>query len=289
AGTNFSAGSVPTGIAIGDFNNDQKPDIVVADFGNTVTGAGSAVSVLLNGSAGLDYMFTGPSTGVAATAFQFPVTVKNFKRATDTAYRGTIHFTSSDGFAVLPADYTFTSVDSGVHTFNATLNSSGQQTITGTDTNDATITGSLTITISNPVPVITGLSQNSAVEGSGDLSITVMGTGFSATSVVQWNGTAWTTSFLDKSDLQAIIPAADLADEVPASLTIFNQTPGGGTSNSTTFTITDADLSATGTPVTTTEGLAFSGQVATFTDANPSAPLSDFAAAGAVMIDWGDG
>jgi hypothetical protein len=289
AGVNFSAGSVPTGIAIGDFNNDQKPDVVVADFGNQVTGVGSAVSVLLNGSAGLSYMLTGPSTGVAGTSFQFTVTVKNFKGATDTAYRGTIHFTSSDGFAVLPADYAFTSVDSGVHTFTATLNSSGQQTLTGTDTSDATITGSLTITISNPVPVITSLGQNSAVEGSGNLSIRVMGTGFSATSVVQWNGTGLTTSFLDNSDLQAIIPAADLADEGTASITIFNPTPGGGTSNSTTFTISDADLSASGTAVTTTEGLAFSGQVATFTDANPSASLSDFATAGAVMIDWGDG
>ena len=290
AGVNFSAGSVPTGIAIGDFNNDKKPDVVVADFGNTVTGVGSAVSVLLNGSTGLDYMFTGPSTGTAGTAFQFTVTVKDVVRGvTDTAYRGTIHFTSSDNFAVLPADYTFTSVDSGVHTFTATLNSSGQQTITGTDTSDATITGSLTITISNPVPVLTGLSQTSADEGSGNQSIKVMGTGFSATSVVQWNGTALTTSFLDNSDLQAVIPAADLMDEGTASITVFNPTPGGGTTSPTTFTITDADLSATGMPVTATEGLAFSGVVATFTDANPSAPLSDFAAASAVMIDWGDG
>jgi hypothetical protein len=74
-----------------------------------------------------------------------------------------------------------------------------------------------------------------------------------------------------------------------AAVTVFNPTPGGGTSGSNTFTITDAGLTPTGTPVTTTEGASFSGQVATFTDANPKATLSDFAAAGAVMMDWGDG
>src|SRR4029077_6452994 len=43
-------------------------------------------------------------------------------------------------------------------------------------------------------------------------------------------------------------------------------------------------------PVSATEGIAFSGQVASFTDANPSAPLSDFTTASALAsINWGDG
>ena len=139
AAQNFAAGSVPTGMVIGDFNNDGKPDVVVADFGNTVTGVGSAVSVLLNDSAWLNYVFSGPATAVAGSSFSFTVTVKDFKGALDSAYRGTIHFTSTDSFAVLPPDYTFTAADLGAHSFMATLQSSGQQIITGTDTSDATI------------------------------------------------------------------------------------------------------------------------------------------------------
>ncbi|HET6880071.1 MAG TPA: TIGR03118 family protein [Pirellulales bacterium] len=49
--------------------------------------------------------------------------------------------------------------------------------------------------------------------------------------------------------------------------------------------VVDAPLSATGTTITTTEGSAFSGPVATFTDADPGGKASDYAA----TIHWGDG
>ncbi len=54
-----------------------------------------------------------------------------------------MHFTSTDGAASLPANYTFVAGDSGVHTFtNAyTLKTVGSQTITATDTVTGTITG----------------------------------------------------------------------------------------------------------------------------------------------------
>src|SRR5260370_11429818 len=58
-----------------------------------------------------------------------------------TGYRGTVHFTSSDAAASLPANYTFTSADGGSHTFSATLNTAGTQSITGKDTVTPTITG----------------------------------------------------------------------------------------------------------------------------------------------------
>jgi hypothetical protein len=65
---------------------------------------------------------------------------------------------------------------------------------------------------------------------------------------------------------------------------------GGTTSASTsTFSVADAALTATATPVTTAVfGKAFSGEVATFVDANPLATLADFPLANAA-IQWGDG
>ena len=61
---------------------------------------------------------------------------------TATGYTGTVHFTSSDAQAVLPADYTFMAGDAGVHTFIASRSRRpGTQTITATDTVTGSITG----------------------------------------------------------------------------------------------------------------------------------------------------
>ena len=57
------------------------------------------------------------------------------------ATRGTVHFTSSDGQASLPADYTFIAGDAGVHTFTRHAEDGGHQTVTATDTVTGSITG----------------------------------------------------------------------------------------------------------------------------------------------------
>ena len=75
-----------------------------------------------------------PATITAGVAGSFTVTAKNADGTTNTSYRGTVHFTSSDPQAVLPADYTFTAADQGVHTFSATLKTAGSQSITASDT-----------------------------------------------------------------------------------------------------------------------------------------------------------
>jgi hypothetical protein len=65
-------------------------------------------------------------------------------------FTGTIHFTSSDPNAILPADYTFTSADQGTHTFGVTLNTANPKgtTVTATATAYPAIKGSQTVTIS---------------------------------------------------------------------------------------------------------------------------------------------
>ena len=72
------------------------------------------------------------------------VTVRGPDGSVATAYRGSIHFTSTDATATLPPDYTFTSGDAGVHTFGVTLNSKGTYSVTARDKTTTTITGSQT-------------------------------------------------------------------------------------------------------------------------------------------------
>jgi hypothetical protein len=55
-------------------------------------------------------------------------------------YTGTVHFTSSDLLAQLPANYTFSGADSGSHNFSVTLTTPLSETITVTDTANAQLT-----------------------------------------------------------------------------------------------------------------------------------------------------
>jgi hypothetical protein len=71
----------------------------------------------------------------------FTVTVKQ-GTVTDSAYRGTISFSSSDGAASLTANYLFTSGDAGTHGFSVTFETPGSQTISAQDVSNAAITGS---------------------------------------------------------------------------------------------------------------------------------------------------
>ena len=75
-----------------------------------------------------------PSPIQAGVAGNFTVTALDAFGNIATGYGGTIHFTSSDGQAVLPANYTFTAGDGGVHTFSATLKTAGSQSLIATDT-----------------------------------------------------------------------------------------------------------------------------------------------------------
>ncbi|MCE9557788.1 MAG: hypothetical protein K8R88_02440 [Armatimonadetes bacterium] len=99
------------------------------------------------------------------------------------------------------------------------------------------ISPSLPFTITNPVPTLTLLSPNSAVAGSGSFSMTLTGTGFNSNSVVRWNGADLATTFGSSTSLTATVPSGNLASAGTALVTVFNPTPGGGTSAALTFTI----------------------------------------------------
>jgi hypothetical protein len=68
------------------------------------------------------FRLTAPSTATSGTSFNFTVTAKNpVGSSTDSSFAGTVHFTSSDPQAVLPADFTFVPTDQGTQGFGATL------------------------------------------------------------------------------------------------------------------------------------------------------------------------
>ena len=105
--------------------------------------------------------------------------------------------------------------------------------------------GTQTLTINNPLPTLTSLSQTAATIGSAGLTLTVNGTNFVSTSKVRWKGNDRTTAFVTATQLTAVIPASDLTSMGTADVTVFNPlffNPllGGGTTSPLTFTITAA-------------------------------------------------
>ena len=67
--------------------------------------------------------------------------------------------------------------------------------------------------------------------------ITLTGTNFVSTSTADFNGAAVTTTFLSATELDIVIPASDLTAAGMYPIDVVNATPGGGTSNSLTFTV----------------------------------------------------
>ncbi len=82
-----------------------------------------------------------PSPINAGASGLVTITARDSYGSTAFGYRGTVHLTSSDSQASVPADYTFTAADNGVHTPTATLKTAGTQSLIATDTGTATLTG----------------------------------------------------------------------------------------------------------------------------------------------------
>src|SRR5215813_6725906 len=123
--------------------------VTATDTTSAITGTSNDINVIAPAN---HFLVTAPATVTAGKAFSVTVSALNPMNAIDTTYRGTIHFTKSDSGAgsFLPADYTFTAADNGVHTFinGAGLVTLGIQTVTATDT-ASSITGT-----SNDINVI---------------------------------------------------------------------------------------------------------------------------------------
>ena len=94
------------------------------------------------------FKLVAPSSATHGAPFNLTITAQDKYGNTTPSYSGTVHFTSSDSAAVLPANYTFVSTDNGVRTFSITLNTAGTQTVTATDTPNSQITG-----VSGPISV----------------------------------------------------------------------------------------------------------------------------------------
>jgi hypothetical protein len=84
-------------------------------------------------------------------------------------------------------------------------------------------------------PAITSLNPSSTIVGVPSVGLTVNGSNFLSSAVVQWNGKAVPTTFVSSTELTATIPALDVANIGTAWVTVSN--PPGAISAPSTFFI----------------------------------------------------
>jgi hypothetical protein len=89
----------------------------------------------------------------------------------------------------------------------------------------------------NPVPVLTSLSPSSKTVGSPGFTLTLNGSNFVPGASVSWNNSARVTTFVSSIKVTAQILTADLTTAGTVPVIVTNPGPGGGASNSLTFTI----------------------------------------------------
>jgi IPT/TIG domain-containing protein/WD40 repeat protein len=90
------------------------------------------------------------------------------------------------------------------------------------------------------VPLICALSPASAAQNGPAFALNVIGANFTASSAVQWDGTALTTTVLGSSTLQAQVPASNLAKAGTIPITVANSGSGSATSAAVNFLVSAA-------------------------------------------------
>jgi YVTN family beta-propeller protein len=175
------------------------PQSVTATDTVTSTITGSANVTVSTGTA-THYTVTAPAGATAGTSFNVTVTARDQFNNVATGYTGTVHFTSSDAQAALPANGTLTS---GTGIFAVTLKTAGLQTVTATDTVTSTITGSANVTVSSLTTTHFALTAPAATTAGTAVNVSVTALDQFNNLVTGYTGTVHFTS----SDAQAVLPA----------------------------------------------------------------------------------
>jgi hypothetical protein len=215
--TDPSPGTAKTLIVTGYTVNDGAggKNYIVSTVPNT-TGVITPLPVTTH------FQITAPATALTGAPLSVTVTaLDQYNKPTASGYTGAIHFSSTDGSAVLPVD---TTLVNGTGVFSVTLTAAGTQTLSVSDTTHPGISGT-----SNLVAVRTSASQFivsaplTVTAGSAFL-VRVTAQDKSGQTVTGYSGTVRLTS----TDSRALLPPAAVITNGAGSFLVTLKTAVGG-------------------------------------------------------------
>lgn len=92
------------------------------------------------------------ATAAAGAPIRVTVTVRSADGLVAGGYRGTVRVTSDDAGGVLPAPYTFTVADAGVHVFEVSLSAAGRRRISVADVDGAVTSAAASVAVESAAP-----------------------------------------------------------------------------------------------------------------------------------------
>ena len=172
---------------------------------------GSASTLVLHGPATRLALAGLPAATASGTVLTPTVTAVDAHGNLVTDFAGTVHFASTDSTAQLPADFTFTALDAGSHTFSVLLRTAATSTVTVTAAGLTAATASVVVTRGAATQVtFAGLQAQVVVDAIQTVTATIRDA--FGNPVTDYTGTLHFTS----SDAQAVLPADAIF--VPADL-----------------------------------------------------------------------
>lgn len=114
---------------------------------------------------------------------------------------------------------------------------SGAELAVSVSNGSSSSTSAVSLEVDNPAPVISSISPNTGLAGAASAVVTVTGTGFVPSTVINVNGSARTTTYINSTQVSVALPSTDFSAAGDLSVTAVNATPGGGTSAPATLAL----------------------------------------------------
>ena len=251
-GTNFAPGSVVTWngqVRASTYVSGSRLTVLVdaADIASITTASITVSNVQTGGgmSGNLIFPVTGPvpvisslSPATASTggsAFTLTVTGTGFDSTAQATWNGSPRTTTF----VSPTQVT-TQVGA------ADIAAAGTFPVGVYNTDSGSIaSNTITLTVADAPLTLTSLAPAFVAVGGPAYAQTVIGTGFNASSTVQFNGSTRTTTFVSTTQLSAQLSAADIASSGSASIKVVNGGSDPATSSTLTLAIAPSTTDAT--------------------------------------------